>query len=111
LLTEIRSTARSRHREPVIHAVPSAIIASSTRLVRSSSPKDTHTWVNTTSLSTSAPGIAAAPSAKARACRQSRSTSSATPERPSARSTAHTGSARPRREISGTLSSGSPCSS
>ena len=50
------------------------------------------------------------PSAIAVACSASPSTRSATPERPSERSAAHTGMPRARRDISGTLSSGSPCS-
>jgi hypothetical protein len=54
----------------VVHAVPSASIASTTPRVASSSPKTAHTWVNSTSLSTSAPSIAAIPSAKVRACVQ-----------------------------------------
>ena len=57
LLTEIRSTARPRHRDPDIQAVPSASILRTTFWVCSSLPNDAHTWVNTTSFSTSAPTI------------------------------------------------------
>ena len=37
--------------------MPSASIRRTTSWVRSSLPKDAHTWVKTTSLSTSAPSI------------------------------------------------------
>ena len=106
LLTEMRSTARSRQRDPDIQAVPSASMRLTTSLVRSSLPNDAHTCVKTTSLSTSAPSIAEMASANVAACRQSPSTRSSMPERPSDRRTAHTGKARPRRDSSGTLSKG-----
>ena len=81
-----------------------------TSRVPASSPNDTHTWVNTTSFSTSAPGTAAMPSASARARATSPSTRSATPARPSDRNTTQTGTPRARRDISGTLSKGSATS-
>jgi Domain of unknown function (DUF222) len=111
LLTEIRSTLWSRQVEPVIQAVPSASSRRTTSSVRSSVPNAAHTWVNSTSFRTATPSMSFRPVAKAQAWWQRRSTSSATPVRPSERSTAHTGNARPRREVSGTLSNGSPSSS
>ena len=111
LLTEMRSTARPRHTEPLIQASPSASSRATTSRVRSSSPKETQTWVKTTSLSTSASGIAAIPRANAAAWPAIRSTRSATPCRPSAASTAYTGIDRARRDSSGTFSNGSPAAS
>ena len=91
--------------------VPSAWSAAITRRVRSASPNETSTWFSTTSFSTRCPA-ARSPSAKRRAWRQQRSTSSASPARPSARSAAHTSTPRARRESSGVKSAGSrraPC--
>ena len=76
--------------------------------VRSSEPKLAHTWVNTTSLSTSAPGSPRSPRRTSSAWSQSRSTSRRRRWRPSEPSAAHTGIARARRDSSGTRSSGSP---
>jgi hypothetical protein len=102
LLTEMRTIARSCQRDPDIQVTPSASSASPPDRVRSSSPKLRQTWVKTTSLCTSQPGISRAPSASVRAWRASRSTRSATPERPRLRSAAQTANPRARREDSGT---------
>ena len=82
LLTEARITARSRHCEPDIHAVPSARTRAVTSRVRASSPKAQHTWVKTTSLRTSAPSMPENPLARALALAARRSTSAAIPTRP-----------------------------
>jgi hypothetical protein len=58
-------------------------------------------------LSTSVPSIWLMPAASAWAFPTSRSTSAATPDRPSDRNAAQTGTPRARRDISGTVSNGS----
>src|SRR4051812_10142158 len=83
--------------------VPSSWMATITRRVRSGSPKDTRTWLSTTSLSTRNPAAAKA-SAKRAASRQCRSTISASPDRPSDRRAAHASTPRGRRDTSGVYS-------
>ena len=88
---------------------PSASSAGPPRRVRSSSPKVAQTWVNTTSLSTSAPGMPRDPVGEGARVRGTARRPARRPRRgPATRSAAQTGNARPRREISGTLSNGSP---
>ena len=80
--------------------VPSSWTAAITASVRSAGPNDTSTWLSTTSFSTSKPA-SRIPSANRRASAQLRSTSSATPSRPSEASAAHTSTPRARCEDCG----------
>jgi hypothetical protein len=91
---EIRIAPRPCQTVPPAQHVPSRWIAAITAAVRSSalrsssvgSAKRTRTWLRTTSLRIVTPGAAASRSAIRRASAQHRSTSWATPDRPSERS-------------------------
>ena len=82
---------------PIQHS-PERCTASMTRVVSSSLPKLTSTWLSTTSLTTVTPSAALSCSAKRPARAQHRSTSSATPDRPSWRSAAQVAKPLARRE-------------
>ena len=90
--------------------MPSASSARVTARCARRLPKLAQTWVNTTSLATRAPSIAAMPAAKPRRARiavdQGRDAGAA-----EGAQTAHTGTPRARRETSGTNSNGSPAAS
>src|SRR5215510_5320876 len=83
--TLMRIAARPCHTVPPHQQVPSAWIASITRRVVSSSPKETSAWLSTTSFSISYPA-ARNPSAKRDAWRQHLSIRSASPALPRERS-------------------------
>ena len=97
-----RSAAGARPRQVVAPSqhVPSSCTARSMRLVSCSSPTPTSTWFRTTSFVTSTPSSASSRSANRSAILQQRSTTSAIPDRPSARSAAQVGEpARPPRRL------------
>jgi hypothetical protein len=73
---------------PLIQTSPPSWTAASTASVISSVSKRKSTWFSTTSFSTSTPSSSPISAAKRRAQAQVRSTSSATPLRPSVRSAA-----------------------
>src|SRR5579859_1132942 len=92
--------------DPIQHS-PDRCTASMTRsVVASSSPNRTSTWFRTTLLTTAMPSTSSSWVAKRRAKPQHRSTSSATPLRPSSRSAAHVANPRARRDDSSTKSPG-----
>ena len=91
LETESLIAGRPSQVVPLIHASPPDCTAASVRVVVASSAKRKSTWFRTTSFSTSQPGNAAIRSANELAWSQQRSTRSETPERPSARIAAYTG--------------------
>ena len=104
---DTRRTARPCHREPDIHARPSSRTAETSAAVSSSVGSIAHTWVDQTRLTTVTPSIRDSPSAMATALSCSRSTSSATPCRPSERSAAQVANPRARRDHSGVRAVGS----
>jgi len=94
-LTLTRMAARPRQTVGPHQQVPSRCTAPMISLVRSSLPKLTSTWLSTTSFRTSNPARRMS-RANRRASRQLRSTSAATPSRPSEARTAQTSAPRAR---------------
>ena len=102
--TEMRMAAIPCQVVPLSHSVPPAWtaddLAGAAVVVAARVRKRTSTWLSTTSLRTSTSLAALRAAAKWRARRlQQRSTSSATPERPSERSAAQTANPGPPREL------------
>src|SRR5205823_1209328 len=95
----MRIALRPSQRVPLIHASPLSCTFLSTALVVALSLKRKSTWFKTISFRISQPGSSASPSPKRSACRQQRSTRSATPLRPSDRSAAYTAKPRAAREL------------